>query len=51
MLWVTDPMHGNTIKTENGYKTRPFERVRDEVMAFPRCTRRWARTPGGCTWR
>lgn len=24
-------MHGNTIKADNGYKTRPFERVREEV--------------------
>ena len=34
MLWVTDPMHGNTVKTDSGFKTRPFERVRDEIMAF-----------------
>ena len=34
VLWVTDPMHGNTIKTDNGFKTRPFEAVRDEIMAF-----------------
>lgn len=32
VLWVADPMHGNTIKTDNGYKTRPFERIREEVM-------------------
>jgi len=25
-------MHGNTIKADNGYKTRPFDRVRDEVQ-------------------
>ena len=27
LLWVTDPMHGNTIKTATGYKTRPTERI------------------------
>ena len=27
VLWCCDPMHGNTIKSESGYKTRPFERV------------------------
>ena len=26
-----DPMHGNTIKSQNGYKTRPFDRMREEV--------------------
>jgi len=31
VVWSCDPMHGNTIKAESGYKTRPFDRVRDEV--------------------
>ena len=31
VLWLCDPMHGNTIKADNGYKTRPFDRVREEV--------------------
>jgi len=31
VVWSCDPMHGNTIKAENGYKTRPFDRIRDEV--------------------
>ena len=26
VVWSCDPMHGNTIKAANGYKTRPFER-------------------------
>lgn len=33
VLWSCDPMHGNTIKA-NGYKTRPFDRILDEVRAF-----------------
>ncbi len=32
--WVCDPMHGNTIKTPGGIKTRPFEAVLAEVAAF-----------------
>ena len=34
VLWCSDPVHGNTIKTDNGFKTRPFERIRDELRAF-----------------
>ena len=31
VVWSCDPMHGNTIKSKNGYKTRPFDRIREEV--------------------
>ena len=31
VIWSCDPMHGNTIKSGNGFKTRPFDRVREEV--------------------
>jgi len=34
VVWSCDPMHGNTIKTSNGYKTRPFDRVLKEVRSF-----------------
>lgn len=34
ILWSCDPMHGNTIKANNGYKTRVFESVTDEVKSF-----------------
>jgi 3-deoxy-7-phosphoheptulonate synthase len=34
VLWVCDPMHGNTIKSPSGYKTRPFDRVLSEVREF-----------------
>ncbi|MFB0835492.1 class II 3-deoxy-7-phosphoheptulonate synthase [Arthrobacter halodurans] len=34
VLWVTDPMHGNTVTSQNGYKTRNFEDVMDEVKGF-----------------
>ncbi|MBB5357036.1 3-deoxy-7-phosphoheptulonate synthase [Rhodanobacter sp. ANJX3] len=31
VLWVTDPMHGNTESTSNGYKTRRFDNIRGEL--------------------
>ena len=34
VLWSSDPMHGNTIKTDNGYKTRDFEAILGEVKQF-----------------
>ena len=34
VLWSSDPMHGNTIKADNGYKTRDFEAILSEVRKF-----------------
>ncbi|MFC7051366.1 class II 3-deoxy-7-phosphoheptulonate synthase [Hansschlegelia quercus] len=34
VVWSCDPMHGNTIKSQSGYKTRPFDRILQEVRAF-----------------
>jgi len=34
VVWACDPMHGNTIKTSNGYKTRKFEDILSEVKSF-----------------
>ena len=34
VLWSCDPMHGNTIKSSTGYKTRPFDRILAEVRGF-----------------
>ncbi len=34
VVWSCDPMHGNTIKSATGYKTRPFDRVQSEVHEF-----------------
>ncbi len=34
VVWSCDPMHGNVIKTNTGYKTRPFDRILNEVRAF-----------------
>lgn len=34
VVWSCDPMHGNTIKSASGYKTRPFDRILSEVRSF-----------------
>jgi 3-deoxy-7-phosphoheptulonate synthase len=34
VVWSCDPMHGNTIKSSGGYKTRPFDRVIKEIRTF-----------------
>jgi 3-deoxy-7-phosphoheptulonate synthase len=34
VVWSCDPMHGNTITATTGHKTRPFQRVREEVERF-----------------
>jgi 3-deoxy-7-phosphoheptulonate synthase len=34
VVWACDPMHGNTIKSSSGYKTRPFDRILSEVRSF-----------------
>jgi 3-deoxy-7-phosphoheptulonate synthase len=47
VLWVCDPMHGNTIKSASGYKTRPFERVLREVREFFAVHEAEGTVPGG----
>jgi len=34
VVWACDPMHANTIKSSNGYKTRPVDRILQEVRGF-----------------
>ncbi len=34
VVWSCDPMHGNTITAVSGYKTRPFDRILNEVKEF-----------------
>lgn len=46
-LWVTDPMHGNGITTKNGYKSRRFDDVVDEVRGFFEAHRAVGTFPGG----
>ncbi|KAA2317132.1 3-deoxy-7-phosphoheptulonate synthase class II [Pseudooceanicola sediminis] len=47
VVWVCDPMHGNTIKSSSGYKTRPFDLVLREVQEFFRVHRVEGTIPGG----
>ena len=37
VIWSCDPMHGNTIKSTTGYKTRPFNNVVKEVKSVFAC--------------
>jgi 3-deoxy-7-phosphoheptulonate synthase len=34
VVWISDPVHGNTYKTDNGFKTRAFQNIREELRAF-----------------
>jgi len=46
-LWITDPMHGNGITTPNGYKSRRFDDVLNEVQGFFEAHRQVGTHPGG----
>ena len=47
VVWSCDPMHGNTIKSSSGYKTRPFESVLREVREFFQVHGTEGTIPGG----
>ena len=47
VLWSCDPMHGNTIKSSTGYKTRPFDAVLREVREFFQIHNAEGTVPGG----
>lgn len=47
VTWVTDPMHGNTITSQSGYKTRRFTDVLDEVKGFFEVHNELGTIPGG----
>jgi 3-deoxy-7-phosphoheptulonate synthase len=47
VLWVCDPMHGNTYEAPSGYKTRKFDDVLDEVRGFFEVHKRLGTHPGG----
>jgi 3-deoxy-7-phosphoheptulonate synthase len=47
VTWVTDPMHGNTITSSTGYKTRRFSDVLSEVAGFFEVHRELGTVPGG----
>ena len=46
-IWITDPMHGNGITTQTGYKTRRFDDVVEEVKGFFAAHREAGTHPGG----
>ncbi|PTV96924.1 3-deoxy-D-arabinoheptulosonate-7-phosphate synthase [Rhodobacter aestuarii] len=47
VVWSCDPMHGNTIKSASGFKTRPFESVLREVREFFAVHKAEGTIPGG----
>jgi 3-deoxy-7-phosphoheptulonate synthase len=47
VLWVCDPMHGNTFESESGYKTRRFDDVIEEVRGFFEVHAALGTVPGG----
>jgi 3-deoxy-7-phosphoheptulonate synthase len=47
VLWLSDPMHGNTVRTPSGWKTRHLDDVIYEAVAFRRILRALGVHPGG----
>ncbi len=47
VVWTCDAMHGNTIKSTTGYKTRPFDSVLREVREFFEIHNAEGTVPGG----
>lgn len=47
VVWSCDPMHGNTIKSSSGYKTRIFDKILQEVREFFEIHRVCGTYPGG----
>lgn len=47
VIWQSDPMHGNTFTASNGYKTRHFDKILDEVQGFFEVHRQLGTHPGG----
>ena len=47
VIWQCDPMHGNTVESISGYKTRHFDRIVDEVQGFFEVHAALGTHPGG----
>ncbi|MEM1391271.1 MAG: 3-deoxy-7-phosphoheptulonate synthase, partial [Pseudomonadota bacterium] len=47
VVWSCDPMHGNTFKTDTGFKTRALDRILKEVNDFVDVLNAEGCTPGG----
>lgn len=47
VLWLCDPMHGNTVRTAAGRKTRVLGAMKRELASFVRVLRAHRQWPGG----
>ncbi|MEL6316078.1 MAG: 3-deoxy-7-phosphoheptulonate synthase class II [Pseudomonadota bacterium] len=47
VVWSCDPMHGNTVKSDSGFKTRPFDKILAEVTGFFEIHHAEGSYPGG----
>jgi len=47
VLWMCDPMHGNTYKLKSGYKTRDFDTILNEIESFFNIHNKLETVPGG----
>ncbi len=47
VVWACDPMHGNTIKSNTGYKTRPLANIFSEIQQFFNIHKSLGTYPGG----
>jgi 3-deoxy-7-phosphoheptulonate synthase len=47
VVWACDPMHANTVKTPNGFKTRHFDAIMGEIEEFFAACWREGAWPGG----
>jgi 3-deoxy-7-phosphoheptulonate synthase len=47
VVWVCDPMHGNTREASTGHKTRAYDDVTDEVLGFFQVHKSLGTVPGG----
>ena len=47
VVWSSDPMHGNTVKASNDFKTRSFDRILTEIQQFFQVLRAEGAHPGG----
>lgn len=47
VVWLSDPMHGNTVRSASGLKTRHLDDVMYEASSFRRILRELGAHPGG----
>lgn len=47
VIWQADPMHGNIIKAQNGYKTRRVEDISSEILSFFKVHKKYGTYAGG----